>query len=319
MKIIDRIHKIFCNIVSVFFTSRTVRHVLSLNRSEKKEFLKRIIDENKKQNFHDNNHYVQSTKSTFRLVQSYNQLPCTLETRKKRADLFEKNGFRDKSILLMGDDDHVSVELAARNFKYVTVLDCDLQLLQELKVLTQDAKYQITFFHVDLYEGLPKFLQNIFDVVCFDPPQNYEDLNVFLKCALKATKIEFSNFYMMVNCNSLGIKNIEKIFEVLKKSGFVNSKRIEFFNCYPLNKGQSLLLTAMSYFTHSFKERKEGVHCRYYYTDCLEFKAESIQKKNEDLFEEKQIISPVVSHHISLPELPIAIYNQYGLQNRKNP
>jgi hypothetical protein len=39
------------------------------------------------------------------------------------------------------------------------------QLLEELKILTQDSKYQVTFFHVDLYEGLPKFLQNIFEVV----------------------------------------------------------------------------------------------------------------------------------------------------------
>ncbi|WP_186645588.1 bis-aminopropyl spermidine synthase family protein [Fluviispira vulneris] len=318
MKIIDQIHKLICKIVSIFFASRTVRHVLSLNRTEKKEFLRKIIEENKKQNFHENTNLIQHTKSKFKLVQSYNQLPCTIETRKKRADLFERNGFRDKSILLMGDDDHVSVELAARNFKYVTVLDCDLRLLEELKVLTQDAKHQVTFFHVDLYDGLPKFLQHIFDVVCFDPPQNYEDLNVFLKCALKATKYENSNFYMMVNCNSLGNKNIEKIFEVLKKSGFINSKRMDFFNCYPLNKGQSLLLKVMSYFTHSFKERKEGIHCRYYYTDCLEFKADTLQKSNHDLFDEHQVISPVVSH-INLPEIPLAVYKQYGLQNRKNP
>jgi hypothetical protein len=31
-----------------------------------------------------------------KFIESYNQLPCTIETRKKRADLLEKNGFREE-------------------------------------------------------------------------------------------------------------------------------------------------------------------------------------------------------------------------------
>jgi predicted methyltransferase len=207
MKITEKAHRIFCSCLSIFFKSRTIKHILKLNGQEKKEFLNKLLEENLKNSNTDFSETYLNKSNSFRFVQSYNQLPCTIDTRKKRADLFERNGFRDKEILLMGDDDLVSVELASRNFKYITILDCDMKLLEKLKILTQDSKFPITFFHVDLYQGLPNFLKNNYDVVCFDPPQNFEDLNVFMKCALKALKISNSNLYMMVNSIALGKRN----------------------------------------------------------------------------------------------------------------
>ena len=316
MKILDNIHKIFCTFLSIFFRSRTIKHILKLNGNEKKEFLKKIIDENLKQERIEPIEFI-NKKSSFKFVQSYNQLPCTIETRKKRADLFERNGFREKEILLMGDDDLVSLELASRNFKHITVLDCDITLLEKLKILTQDAKFPITFFHVDLYDGLPKFLNHIFDVVCFDPPQNYEDLSIFMGCALKALKYSNSSFYMMVNSTALGKNNAESLISQLQLYGFTNTQKFDFFNCYPLNKGQSLLLKLMSRFTHSYSERKKGLECKYYFTDCLEFRSNSYAQSKEQFVEEKQIITPVVGH-FTLPDIPIAFYKQYGSQNKKS-
>lgn len=216
----------------------------------------------------------------------------------------------------MGDDDLVSIELAARNFKFVTVLDCDINLLKKLKILTQGSKFQINFFHVDLYHGLPKFLYNIFDVVCFDPPQNYIDLNSFLGCALNALKSTSSSFYMMVNSYALGQNKTEDIITQLQKIGFINTQKLDFFNCYPLNKGQSFLLNIMAYFTHSFSGCNNRIGCKYYFTDCLEFKLISFSQAKDQISEEKQIVSGNVGH-FSLPDLPIAFYKQYNSHNKK--
>jgi N4-bis(aminopropyl)spermidine synthase len=317
MKIPDKIHKILCSFLSIFFRSRTIKHILKLNGNEKKEFLRKIIDENLKQERLEPIEYLNKKSTSFKFVQSYNQLPCTVETRKKRPDLFERNGFRDKEILLMGDDDLVSVELASRNFKHITVLDCDITLLEKLKILTQDAKFPITFFHVDLYEGLPKFLNNIFDVVCFDPPQNYEDLSIFMGCALKSLKYSNSSFYMMVNSTAFGRNNTENLITQLQLNGFTNTQKLDFFNCYPLNRGQSLLLKVMSYFTHHNSVRKKGAACKYYFTDCLEFKSDTYLQTKGQFIEEKQVISPVLGH-FTLPDIPIAFFKQYGSQNKKS-
>lgn len=317
MKISEEFHKIFCSLISIFFKSRTIRHILKLSRKEKKEFLKKIIDENIKQEKMEPIEHLTQKSSSFKFVQSYNQLPCTVETRKKRADLFERNGFKEKEILLMGDDDLVSVELASRNFKHITVLDCDTTLLEKLKILTQDAKFPITFFHVDLYDGLPKFLHNIYDVVCFDPPQNYEDLSIFMGCALKSLKYSNSSFYMMVNSIALGKNNAERLTSQLQLYGFMNTQKFDLFNCYPLNRGQSLLLKAMSYFIHHSSSNKKGISCKYYYTDCLEFKSNTYVQSKEQVIEEKQIVPPIVGH-FTLPEIPIAFFKQYESQNKKS-
>ncbi|APJ02980.1 bis-aminopropyl spermidine synthase family protein [Silvanigrella aquatica] len=316
MKLLEKMHKIFCSFLSIFFRSRTIRHILKLSGHDKKEFLIKIIDENLKQIKTEPQEYFAQKSSSLKFVQSYNQLPCTVDTRKKRADLFERNGFRDKEILLLGDDDLVSVELASRNFKYITVLDCDMALLHKLKILTQDAKYPITFFHADLYQGLPNFLSHNYDVVCFDPPQNYEDLRIFMNCALKSLKYYNSTFYMMVNTSGLGKLNAENLVSQLQINGYTNTQKLDFFNCYPLNRGQSLLLKLISFFINPNSIKNRSLDYKYYFTDCLEFKSNSYAQSKEQVYEEKQIIAPV-GGHFTLNEIPIAFFKQYGSHSKK--
>ncbi|WP_397599438.1 bis-aminopropyl spermidine synthase family protein [Silvanigrella sp.] len=313
MKIPNKIQVIFCSFLSIFFRSRTIKHILKLNGTEKKEFLTKIINENIKYKNNEKQEVSFVKYNSFKFIESYNQLPCTIETRKKRADLLEKNGFRDKEILLIGDDDLLSVELVARNFRHITVLDCDLKLLNKLRILTQEAKYPVNYFHVDLYEGFPKFLNHIFDVVCFDPPQNYEDLNKFMSCAIQSLKNQNSIFYMMVNSSALGLNNTDRLFAELLKYGFVNTNKYEFFNCYPLNKGQSLLLSIMAKFTHP---NLKTIKCNYYFSDCLEFKSVQVVQNVEQFSDGKKLLTNILPHY-SIPEIPIAFYNNYKIQNKK--
>jgi predicted methyltransferase len=110
MKISSKMHFIICGFLSLFFKSRTIKHILRLKASEKKEFLRKMINENIRQDVNEKKIYFSVQKQSFKFVESYNQLPCTVDTRKKRADLLEKNGFCDKHILLMGDDDLKNID-----------------------------------------------------------------------------------------------------------------------------------------------------------------------------------------------------------------
>jgi len=315
MKVKEICHKIICSIFSIFFRSKTVKHILKLNSKEKMLFLRKIIDENIKYHKSENIELIVK-KPSLKFVEHYNQLPCTVETRKKRADLLEKNGYRDKEILLMGDDDLLCVELASRKFKYITVLDCDKSLLNKLKILTHDAKFPITFLHIDLYQGLPNYLSKLFSVVCFDPPQNYYDLKIFLDCALKAVKHKNSSIYMMMNSNAMGEIFTIRILNYLDVFGFKYTQKFEYFNCYPLNRGQSWLLSIMSYFTHNYHERKKGFKCLYYFTDCLEFK--SMTQINDKLnIQEESQSNNQPSSHFSYPEYPVAFFIPFNKHHNK--
>lgn len=304
MKIFDKIHNIFCKFLCICFKDKTIKQILQLSKSEKIEFLKKLIDENLKHDKVEKIQYSNNIHNSYKFVNHFHQLPCSLETRKKRADLFEKNGFRDKKILLIGDDDLVSVELSLRNFKNITVIDCDINLIEKLKIITHGAKYPITFIHLNIYNGIPKYLSNIFDIVCFDPPQNFEDLNIFINCALKTIKNENSMLYIMLNSYSLGKINLDTFILNMQIHGFINMNKFDFFNCYPLNSGQSFLLKFMSYFTHNNSQRRKIINYKYYYTDCFEFKSLNYLQNNEKTFEDNNNISQIISGY-SIPELPI--------------
>lgn len=303
---------ILSKVLSLFFRSRTIRHILSLTNDEKKEFLVKIINENQK--YIEQEKQESTSNNSFKFVQNYNQLPCTIETRKKRADLLEKNGFRDKQILLMGDDDLLSVELAARNFKHVTVLDCDHSLLNKLKILTNEVKYPINYFHIDLYHGIPNYLNNLFDVVCFDPPQNSKDLNIFIESALKAIKYNDSRLYMMINTSALGQKNFNNISDIISAKGFKATNKFEFFNCYPLNKGQSLLLSFVSRFLNGKMNSNKYVNCKYYFTDCYEFKY-SNEKDLAEVENNNPMPSSSDNSALYLTEYPTPSYSNARAQN----
>lgn len=290
----------------LFFRSRTINHILSLTNNEKKEFLTKIISENKK--YHDSDRHEFLNNNSYKFIQEFNQLPCTLDTRKKRADLLEKNGFRDKQILLMGDDDLLSVELAARNFKYVTVLDCDSNLIDKLKILTNESKFPISFLHIDLNHILPNYLSNLFDVVCFDPPQNSKDLNIFIESALKTIKLSNSCFYMMINTAAIGEKNLAYIMQIIKLRGFKETNKIEFFNCYPLNRGQSLLLSFISRFLRIDSNERKYIQCKFYFTDCYEFHSTHVSN-SLSTDKESKFLEENSNAILQLNENPSHLYN----------
>ncbi len=303
---------ILSKVLSLFFRSRTIRHILSLTNDEKKDFLVKIINENKK--YVEQEKQELSSNNSFKFVQNYNQLPCTIETRKKRADLLEKNGYRDKQILLMGDDDLLSVELAARNFRHVTVLDCDHSLLNKLKILTHEAKYPVNFFHIDLYHGIPNYLNNLFDVVCFDPPQNSKDLNIFIESSFKAIKYYDSRLYMMINTSALGQKNFNNMSNIIAANGFKETNKYEYFNCYPLNKGQSFLLTFVSQFLKADLHSNKKVNCKYYFTDCYEFKYSS-QNNQSDVASNNPVTNNNENSALYITEFPAPCYSNVRAQN----
>ena len=123
------------------------------------------------------------------------QTHCTADTKLRRVlAMHEAGALAGQRILLLGDDDLVSLALAvfagharaAARPRRVTVLDCDPDLLGYLRDELRDAGFPVEVLEHDLREPLPAALTGAFDVACTDPPYTVAGAELFLSRAVDA-------------------------------------------------------------------------------------------------------------------------------------
>jgi hypothetical protein len=123
------------------------------------------------------------------------QTHCTADTKLRRVlAMHEAGALARQRILLLGDDDLVSVALAvfaghagaAARPRRVSVLDCDPDLLDYLRGELRDPGFPIEVIEHDLRDPLPAALTGAFDVACTDPPYTVAGAELFLSRAVDA-------------------------------------------------------------------------------------------------------------------------------------
>ncbi|HET9236224.1 MAG TPA: bis-aminopropyl spermidine synthase family protein [Oligoflexus sp.] len=169
---------------------------------------------------------------------NHHQLPCTSETRMRRAQLFLSLGFQHKSICLLGDDDLVAIELMKLGFTRVTVYDCDAKVLNQIEeAIPKHCRPFLELKQMDFH--CPIGLRFHFaDLVCFDPPYNREGLELFLKTALACSKQDEGSKLIMMTIPILFQNKRDDWATVernLQKGGFLSSETHPNFNSYPLD------------------------------------------------------------------------------------
>ncbi len=123
------------------------------------------------------------------------QTHCTTDTKLRRVlAMHEAGALAGQRILLLGDDDLVSVALAvfaghagaAARPRGVTVLDCDPDLVAYLRGELRDPGFPAEVIEHDLRDPLPAALAGAFDVACTDPPYTVAGAELFLSRAVSA-------------------------------------------------------------------------------------------------------------------------------------
>jgi len=123
------------------------------------------------------------------------QTHCTADTKLRRVlAMHEAGALAGQRILLLGDDDLVSVALAvfaghagdAARPRGVTVLDCDPDLVRYLHDELRDPGFPAEVIEHDLRDPLPAALTGAFDVACTDPPYTVAGAELFLSRAVDA-------------------------------------------------------------------------------------------------------------------------------------
>jgi len=109
-----------------------------------------------------------SNPSHIKCDRKYRQFQCSLNTVKKRYELISKLVLKECKILLVGDDDFLSIELYKHNFLNITVIDIDERVLNKIS----SASKNIIVHNMDILdESNVRLLasKNNYDLVFFDP------------------------------------------------------------------------------------------------------------------------------------------------------
>jgi N4-bis(aminopropyl)spermidine synthase len=123
------------------------------------------------------------------------QCHCTVETKLRRVvALHEADALVGRRVLLLGDDDLVSVALAAlvrshgsgTTIASLTVLDLDDRVLAFVAEQLAGAPFPVTCVRHDLREPLEPALHGAFDTVVTDPPYTVAAARLFLSRAASA-------------------------------------------------------------------------------------------------------------------------------------
>jgi predicted methyltransferase/DNA-directed RNA polymerase subunit RPC12/RpoP len=126
------------------------------------------------------------------------QTHCTVDTKISRVlAMHEAGALAGTRILLLGDDDLVSVAIArfaglhkavslAGRVRQLTVLDTDQDVLDCIAAQTADSGLDLRLLRHDLRLPLPADLAGAFDVACTDPPYTVAGAELFLSRAVAA-------------------------------------------------------------------------------------------------------------------------------------
>lgn len=143
-----------------------------------------------------------------------------------------------KKILLIGDDDLLSVALALTNLpSKITVLDIDKRIGDFLNTVSKNYKLNIDFFEYSVANPLPKKFQRKFDVFSSEPLETISGLRAFIIRGLSSLKENGIGYFGLTNYEA-SLEKWLKIQEFLVKMKCVITDIIQGFSVYPTKYGK---------------------------------------------------------------------------------
>ena len=170
-----------------------------------------------------------------KLYRKFHQMPCTKDTAHKRLHIAKKYCDYDDHILVLGDDDMISLVLAEAGFKNVTAVDIDPRVVNELSFNTQEKNLPLRLFQQDLTKPLPHELKQSYKMIFLDPAYSIEGIRFFLKAASESTYQEPGTLYFLsVHLMSLFKKGFEELHSQLNMCNLEVINFYPAFNTYPI-------------------------------------------------------------------------------------
>ena len=142
------------------------------------------------------------------------------------------NDITDKDILLVGDDDMVSIALALTELpKRVVVVDIDPRLREFIEKINKERGFNIEFIEYDVAQPLPKELVNRFDVFSTEPLETTSGFLAFVSRGASSLK-EGGVGYIGLTTQEVSFKRWREFEDALVKMGFAITDIIRDFSDY---------------------------------------------------------------------------------------
>ena len=156
------------------------------------------------------------------LNEQFHQSPCDPRAVIGRvAHVHKHNWLRDNSVLVLGDDDGLSIAMAKYTEAKVTVIDIDPKVLQFLEILANRAGVEVECVEHDLRDPLPLEMVGAFWLVSADPPQSLSGEKFFLDRAVEALGDEVgSRIYTSITPMWMGTENYHGVLSHMMRYGF---------------------------------------------------------------------------------------------------
>jgi predicted methyltransferase len=170
----------------------------------------------------------------------YDQFFADVKTSISKIEVMKAKGaISGKRILLLGDDDLISIVLGLMGEKYVdiTVVDIDDDILKTIQKIAEEYKLEnIKTKKYDARDRISGELFNAFDVVVTDPPYTRSGVQLFLNRAVqflnKKNSTEGNYVFLYFGNSYRSPEKFIKIQEVINRFGFVIEDKIDKFSRY---------------------------------------------------------------------------------------
>jgi len=156
----------------------------------------------------------------------------------QRAVLMGKNFDVDsKNILIIGDDDLVSIALAlTKRAKKILVLEIDERFNNFINDFAEKNSLELKAVTWSVEEELAPELRKQFDVFLSDPVETFEGIKLFLGRGMSALKGIDSCFYFGLTSIDSGKEKWHKIEEMILNSGFIFTEIVKDQAFYPVGQ-----------------------------------------------------------------------------------
>lgn len=142
---------------------------------------------------------------------------------------------KDKNIILIGDDDLLSIALALTKLpKRVVVLDIDERLVNFLKEINRKYDFNIEIIKYNVSEPFPKKLIKKFDVFSCEPLETYSGLKLFIGRGINSLKKNGVGYFGLT-IQEASYPKWRYIQEFINRSNGVITDIIKGFSSYPVN------------------------------------------------------------------------------------
>lgn len=223
-------------ILKFFAKNETLLQFLRLNLDQQRLLLESLAKDNMRvsQSQASNSKIHTNWRYRWQGIRKLFQLPCDYSTRKARGAWIDAVASKESKILVLGDDDYLSVELSDLGFKNVEVADFDREILSSIEKKTRENREKPRCFQGDFRDK--HFLNDRGpDIICIDPPYNLAWTKIFIDQAIRTSgERNGVSLMLMLNQRCFEPRAMEDIMRHLQNAGFSHAKTIEGFNTYPL-------------------------------------------------------------------------------------